>query len=197
MLKIILPVFMCLAFSATASIKSGAEIQPDNLFPSVKFSTSHGDIVVELNRSRAEITVNNFLRYAANKSYDGTIFHRVINGFVVQGGGYDEEYQALPSYPAIINESGNGLSNSYATIAMARENDPHSATRQFYFNMADNDRLNPGKRWGYAVFGSVTQGEEVLEKIQAVETHMHPELLWADVPVNPVVLQSVTILPQN
>jgi peptidyl-prolyl cis-trans isomerase A (cyclophilin A) len=188
---------LLLCFNVTATVKDGAHIQPDNLFPKVKMSTSMGDLVLELDRSKAEITVNNFLRYAANGSYNDTVFHRIIENYIVQGGGYDKEYQQLATYPPIVNESGNGLENDFGTIAMAREREAHSATRQFFFNANDNDYLNPGRNWGYTVFGSIVEGDEVLEKMHTVQTHMDATLLWPDVPIKPVVLHTVTILPQE
>jgi peptidyl-prolyl cis-trans isomerase A (cyclophilin A) len=173
----------------------GSQIQADNYYPRVKLETSMGDIVVELNRSRAPIAVNNFLRYSVKRSYEGTIFHRVIADFVVQGGGYDEEFAELPSYGYIFNESGNGLKNQKYTIAMARQNDPHSANRQFFFNMNDNESLDPGRNWGYTVFGTVVEGYETLDKIALVKTDIDPTFGWPDVPVDKVVLKRVVILP--
>lgn len=173
----------------------GSEIQPDNLYPRVKMETSMGDMVVELDRNRAPITVNNFLRYVDKGSYDQTIFHRVVNGFVVQGGGYDKDFRTLPTFGTIYNESGNGLKNDIYTIAMAREDNPHSATRQFYFNVMDNESLNPGRRWGYTVFGLVLEGAEVIDKISAVDTEYNMQMGWQSVPVEPVMLNKVSLLP--
>ena len=165
------------------------EMIPDNLFPVIKMETSMGDIEVELNRMRAPITSNNFLRYVLEKEYDGTIFHRVMPGFVVQGGGYTKDIEEKTLHENILNESGNGLQNNTGTIAMARYDDPHSATRQFYFNMDNNTSLNPGSRnWGYTVFGQVISGMEVLEAIAAVETGYSEDLDAEDVPLEPVVL---------
>ncbi|MBT1062407.1 peptidylprolyl isomerase [Bowmanella sp. Y26] len=175
----------------------GSQLQKGNLFPKVKLETSMGDIVVELDRAAAPITTNNFLLYVDKRSYEGTIFHRVIQDFVVQGGGYDQEFNTKPVMKTIFNESGNGNKNELYTIAMARENDPHSAGRQFFFNMNDNPSLNPGRKWGYAVFGRVVEGTEVLDKIAAVETQVHPTWGWPDVPVEPVVLLKATLLPQQ
>ncbi|PMG39424.1 peptidylprolyl isomerase, partial [Shewanella sp. 10N.286.52.B9] len=139
---------------STMVAQAAVDIQPDTLYPKVEFDTSMGKVVVELDRTRAPLTVDNFLTYVVKGDYDNTIFHRVIADFVVQGGGLTSEFEELPSLDPIVNESGNGLSNAMGTIAMARDNDPHSATRQFYFNVGDNKNLNPSKRrWGYAVFG--------------------------------------------
>ena len=165
------------------------EMIPDNLFPIVKIETSMGDIEVELNRMRAPISSNNFLRYVLEGEYDGTIFHRVMPGFVVQGGGYSKEIEEKTLHENILNESGNGLQNTTGSIAMARYDDPHSATRQFFFNMSNNTSLNPSPRnWGYTVFGSVVSGMEVLEAIAEVETGYSEALDAEDVPVVPVML---------
>jgi len=185
------------ALSCEAKEQSGASIQPDNLFPVVEFQTTAGKIKIELDRYRAPITTNNFLHYVMNGSYDGTIFHRVKKDFVVQGGGYDEKFKERKKRTPIFNESGNGLKNEIFTIAMAREKDPHSAMRQFYFNMADNEGLDPGKSWGYAVFGLVSEGEEVLELISSTKTRMDPTYHWENVPVKPIFLIKAIVLEVN
>ena len=177
------------------AVKDGSHIQPDNFYPRVKMVTSMGDFIVELDRRKAPISVNNFLKYVDMRSYEDTIFHRIIPGFVVQGGGYTAEFEPKPSLGTIFNESGNGLKNETYTIAMARQNDPHSATRQFYFNMRDTPSLDPGRNWGYAVFGYVAEGSEVLDSISEVETQYSMDLRAPDVPITPVVLQKVIILP--
>jgi len=162
---------------------------PDNTFPIVELETSMGVIEVELNRMRAPITSNNFLRYVLEGEYDGTIFHRVMPGFVVQGGGYTREIDEKTMHDNILNESGNGLANVTGSIAMARYDDPHSATRQFYFNMNNNTSLDPSSRnWGYTVFGTVVSGMDVLEAIAAVETGYSEALDAEDVPMVPVLL---------
>ena len=173
------------------------EVLPDNYFPSVKLETSEGDIVVELNRMRAPVTANNFLRYVLDGHYDGTVFHRVIADFVVQGGGYTEDFEEKPARDPIINESGNGLKNMPMTIAMARYDDPHSATNQFYFNLAANTSLDPNpKSWGYAVFGLVISGQDVVEAISAVKTGYHEGLDAEDVPLVPVKILSASVVEQ-
>jgi peptidyl-prolyl cis-trans isomerase A (cyclophilin A) len=172
----------------------GSHIQPDNYYPRVKMITSMGDIIVELDRSRAPITVNNFLRYVDKRSYEDTIFHRIVPAFVVQGGGYDTNFVEKPSFGKIFNESGNGLKNKMYNITMARQNKPHSATRQFFFNMDNNDSLDPGKNWGYTVFGSVVEGYEVLDKMAEVKTNFDPKYGWSDVPVEQVILIKVMVL---
>lgn len=169
-------------------------VYPDALFPVVVFETSEGTFEVELNRRRAPVTVNNFLRYVKDRAYDNTLFHRVIDQFVVQGGGYHRDLSEVEELGAIVNESGNGLANEARTIAMARLDDPHSAGSQFYFNMIDNESLNPGRRnWGYTVFGLVIEGWEVLETIAAVPTGFSDDLGATDVPVAQVVLRSVRL----
>jgi len=170
------------------------EMIPDNLFPVIEMETSAGVIEVELNRMRAPITSNNFLRYVLDGAYNGTIFHRVMPGFVVQGGGYTPEIEEVAEHDRIFNESGNGLKNSRGSIAMARYNDPHSATNQFYFNMENNTSLDPGSRsWGYAVFGEVIAGMDVLDTIAGVETGYSEALNAEDVPVEQVLLISVSV----
>lgn len=173
----------------------GAAIQKDNFYPRVKLITSEGDIIVELNRAKAPITTNNFLTYVKQGEYDNTVFHRIIPDYIVQGGGYDTEYKDKKELFKIVNESGNGLKNEMYSIAMARMSDPHSAKRQFFFNMKDNENLDPGRSWGYAVFGMVMEGHEVLDKISMVETHTHPEHGFLDAPVEDIILKRVSILP--
>jgi peptidyl-prolyl cis-trans isomerase A (cyclophilin A) len=170
------------------------DVLPDNAFPTVRLETSVGVVEVELNRMRAPATVNNFLRYVLDGHYDNTIFHRVMKDFVVQGGGYDEQYSERKLRPPVMNESGNGQKNNRGTIAMARFDDPHSATSQFFFNMSDNEALNPGARnWGYTVFGDVISGQEVLDAIAQVETGYNAEVDFQDVPLVPVKLLKVSV----
>jgi peptidyl-prolyl cis-trans isomerase A (cyclophilin A) len=184
---------LLLSFGAQA-----LDIQPDTLYPKVEFDTSMGKIVVELDRTRAPITVDNFLTYVVKGSYNNTLFHRVIADFVVQGGGITPKLVEIPVADFIVNESGNGLSNALGTIAMARDNEPHSANSQFYFNVADNKKLDPSKRrWGYAVFGEVIEGMQVLEAMALVETQHNTKLNWPDVPVTPIVLKSAKLLPRQ
>lgn len=170
-------------------------IDPDNLFPQVKLETSMGVIIVELDRVRAPITVDNFLTYVVSGEYDNTIFHRVMPEFIVQGGGYNKDFELKKVNGNIINESGNGLKNEIGTIAMAKENRPHTANRQFFFNVADNSSLDPGRRWGYAVFGAVIEGQEVVDAMALVKTDYNDEMSWEDVPVEPVMLIKASLLP--
>jgi len=173
------------------------DVMPDNLFPTVLLETSMGDVVVELNRLRAPVSTNNFLRYVLEKKYNNTIFHRVMPGFVVQGGGYTEALEERELHAPIINESGNGLKNMPMTIAMARFDNPHSASNQFYFNLAGNSSLDPNsKNWGYAVFGLVISGSEVVEAISGVDTGYSENLDASDVPLVPVKLLSATVIEE-
>jgi peptidyl-prolyl cis-trans isomerase A (cyclophilin A) len=195
---LLLSILLALSSVSFALVKDdGSQIQAENYYPRIKFETTMGDIIVELNRPKAPLSVNNFLRYALKRGYDDTIFHRVIIDFVVQGGGYDENFASLGSYGNIINESGNGLKNQKYSLAMARQNDPHSANRQFFFNLDDNVSLDPGRDWGYTVFGSVVEGYEILDKISQTPTDVDPTYGWPDVPVEKVMLKRVTILPMQ
>ena len=170
------------------------EMIPDNMFPIVELETTMGVIEVELNRMRAPITSNNFLRYVLEGEYNGTIFHRVMPGFVVQGGGYTVDIEEKTLHENVFNESGNGLKNNTGSIAMARYDDPHSATRQFYFNMNNNTSLDPGSsNWGYTVFGTVVSGMDVLEAIAAVETGYSEAMDAEDVPMVPVLLIKASV----
>ncbi|WP_218352327.1 peptidylprolyl isomerase [Alteromonas lipotrueiana] len=198
MLRYLLLILIFAAAPAMAKDKEdGSNVQPDNFYPQVKIQTSMGDIVVELDRRRAPITTNNFLRYVSKHGYNGTLFHRVVPGFVVQGGGYNTDYDEKPSYPEIFNESGNGMKNELYTIAMARQNDAHSATRQFFFNVNDNPSLDPGKEWGYAVFGMIVEGQEVVDKMMEVETEYQLRLREPNSPIEPIILEKATVLPAN
>ena len=171
------------------------KVVPDNTFPTVSLETSMGTVVVELDRRRAPVTANNFLRYVLAGAYDNTIFHRVMPGFVVQGGGYNEQLEEPDLFAPIINESGNGLKNQMMTVAMARFDDPHSATNQFYFNLADNESLDPNSRnWGYAVFGQVIEGWDVVMSIAGVETGYDQALDAENVPLVPVKLLKAKVV---
>jgi peptidyl-prolyl cis-trans isomerase B (cyclophilin B) len=162
----------------------------------VRMSTILGDMILELDAENAPKTVENFVSYASSGFYDGTIFHRVINNFMVQGGGFDADMRQKTTDAPIDNEANNGLKNNHGTIAMARTMDPHSATAQFFINVSDNDFLNHTAEnmqgWGYAVFGQVVEGQEVLDKIRVVPTGSQAG--HQDVPVDPVVIESVTVL---
>jgi cyclophilin family peptidyl-prolyl cis-trans isomerase len=186
-----------LALIALSAVMAGpalAEGEPVPLFPKIALETNKGTIVVELDGNRAPITVANFVTYVRDGHYDGTIFHRVIPGFVAQGGGYDREYGERPTRAPIPNESGNGLANAAGTIAMARQNPPHTATSQFYINLADNEALDPNpRRWGYTVFGQVVEGMDVLVAIAAVPTGGAGPF-GSDVPQAPVIIEKARLL---
>ncbi len=158
--------------------------------------TTFGEIKLELDAEKAPITVANFLNYAREGFYDGTIFHRVIDNFMIQGGGFDTDMQQKANGDTIENEADNGLKNDFGTIAMARTSDPHSATSQFFINVKDNDFLNfrakNSQGWGYTVFGKVTGGTEVLDKIRGVATSSRKG--HQDVPTEPVIIESVVIV---
>jgi cyclophilin family peptidyl-prolyl cis-trans isomerase len=160
----------------------------------VTLETSLGTIQLELDADKAPATVANFVQYAKGGHYDGLVFHRVIKGFMIQGGGYDEKFNQRKTRAPIQNEGANGLKNARGTIAMARTGDPHSATSQFFINHADNAFLDhPGRDgWGYAVFGKVTAGMEVVDKIAAAQTGPIPPF-GRDVPVTAVVIKSVKV----
>lgn len=162
--------------------------------PMVEMETSSGKIVIELYPDKAPKSVENFLQYAKDGFYNGTIFHRVIAGFMIQGGGFTDKMVQKPTRAPVQNEAANGLKNDRGTLAMARTNDPHSATAQFYINHKDNASLNyrgPGN-FGYAVFGRVTQGMEVVDAIAKVPTGRAGP--FTDVPRQPVVIQSVKVI---
>jgi peptidyl-prolyl cis-trans isomerase A (cyclophilin A) len=186
--------FILLMFNTPVQAKNIA-IDPNNIFPKVKLETSMGIIIVELDRIKAPITVDNFLTYVVTGEYNNTVFHRIVEDFIVQGGGYDVDFTPKKLNKNIINESGNGLKNEVGTIAMAKESRPHTANRQFFFNINDNTSLDPGRRWGYAVFGAITDGEEVLEAIGKVKTDYNDTMGWEDVPLEPVILIKATLLP--
>jgi len=161
----------------------------------VVISTSLGDITVKLDQKKAPITVANFLKYVKDKHYDGTVFHRVIKGFMIQGGGFDEKLHEIGAkYPPVKNESRNGLKNVVGAIAMARTNDPDSATDQFFIDTVDNARLdNPP---GYCVFGKVVKGLDVVRKIESSRTETKPSadgVPLADAPVTTVLIKSIRL----
>lgn len=160
----------------------------------VKFETNFGDIVIDLNAEKAPITVANFLSYVDDGFYDGTIFHRVIKGFMIQGGGFDESMSQKQTKAAIENEANNGLKNDHYTIAMARTSMPHSATGQFFINGNNNDFLNhtapTGSGWGYCVFGKVIEGMDVVDKIIQAKTGNKNG--HQDVPVENVVIKKAS-----
>jgi len=161
---------------------------------SVLLTTNHGQITLELDTDKAPKTVENFLNYVKSGHYDGTIFHRVIDGFMIQGGGFSPDMRQKPTEDPVENEANNGLTNDRYTIAMARTSDPHSASAQFFINVNDNDFLNfPGSDgWGYCVFGKVTSGTEVVDTIGKVETGRRS--MFSDVPTEDVVIEKAEIV---
>ena len=165
--------------------------------PRVEIETTLGNIVLELAPDKAPKTVANFLQYVKDDFYDNTIFHRVIDGFMIQGGGFTPEFERKQTRPAIVNEADNGLQNKTGTIAMARTMDPHSASAQFFINVADNDFLDHSNKtprgWGYAVFGRVIKGMNVVNKIKAIPTGPGGPFP-KDVPQTPVIIKNMTVL---
>jgi len=164
------------------------------LYPRVKVETTKGDFVLQLNGQRAPVTVANFIDYVRSGHYAGTVFHRVIDGFMIQGGGFTAELKEKSANETIANESGNGLQNRRGTVAMARTSKPHSANAQFFINLVDNSRLDPSAtRWGYAVFGEVIEGMEVIDQIGLSPTGPGGPFP-TDVPQVPVIIEKVSLL---
>ena len=164
----------------------------------INFETNLGNITIELDKKKAPKTVNNFVKYIQEGHYDKTIFHRVINGFMIQGGGFEKNMKEKATTAPIENEADNGLKNKAYTLAMARTSDPHSASAQFFINLVDNDFLDHSSKtmsgWGYAVFGKVIKGMEVVDKISEVATATKG--FHDDVPVKPITIKKATILKQ-
>ncbi|AIG01718.1 peptidyl-prolyl cis-trans isomerase B [Pseudomonas fluorescens] len=163
----------------------------------VKLSTNHGDIVIELNTEKAPTTVANFIEYVNAGHYENTVFHRVIGNFMIQGGGFEPGMkEKKDKRPSIQNEADNGLSNDKYTVAMARTMEPHSASAQFFINVADNAFLNHSAKtvqgWGYAVFGKVTEGQDIVDKIKGVQTT--GKAGHQDVPVEDVIIEKAEII---
>lgn len=180
----LLVLFVTLLFSLTAFAAN----------PQVEMKTSQGIIIIELYRDKAPQSVENFLRYVKEDFYKGTLFHRVIDGFMIQGGGFSSGMKEKPTREPIQNEAKNGVKNEMGTIAMARTGDPHSATAQFFINLKNNTSLdypNPDG-WGYAVFGKVIKGLDVVQKIGKTTTGSSG--FYQDVPTTPIVIESVKIL---
>ena len=164
--------------------------------PRVKMSTNQGDFIISLNAEKAPKTVANFLAYVKDGFFDGTIFHRVIDGFMIQGGGFEPGLKQKPTKAPVENEANNGLKNNKYTLAMARTSDPHSATAQFFINVANNDFLNhtapTAQGWGYAVFGEVVEGQDVIDKMKGVPTGNSG--FHQNVPTNDVVITKAVVL---
>jgi cyclophilin family peptidyl-prolyl cis-trans isomerase len=172
-----------------------AAAQPASaLAPRVRFETSVGDFVVEVDTVRAPLTAENFLRYVRDGAYDGTVFHRVIANFIVQAGGYDDRLTLRAARATIPNESGNGLSNRRGTLGLAREESPHSGSSQFYINLIDNPGLDPlPSRWGYTVFGRVVEGMDILDRIGYLRTETVANF-GGDVPVERPVIRRAWVV---
>ena len=186
--------FAALGVSVYAAEKPAAQEKPVAA-TDVQVVTSLGNFTIELNAERAPITVAQFLKFVDQGFYSGTIFHRAIPSFVIQGGGYDTDYKLKGNPPKVFNESGNGLTNQRGTVGLARPPDPHSGDAQFYVNLADNAALDPNQtRWGYAVFGKVVQGMEVVDQISVVPTGSRGPFK-ENAPLKPVVIQKIERVP--
>lgn len=199
MLKTVKMVFFSLCLMLSLSLlASKVEAAPKDQ-PVVKIETNMGNIVVELDESKAPLTTQNFLKYVESGHYEGTIFHRVIRDFMIQGGGLTSDMKDKPTRAPIKNEANNGLHNRKYTIAMARTSDPHSATAQFFINTANNSNLDyrgsNEQDWGYAVFGRVISGKEVVDKIERVATTSRG--MHKDVPISPIVIRKISIMPRK
>jgi peptidyl-prolyl cis-trans isomerase A (cyclophilin A) len=187
------------ALSALALVALAGPALASEAAPQVKFETSLGNFVVEVYPDKAPKTVANFLQYVRDKHYDGTIFHRVIADFMIQGGGYDAGYKQKPTRASVVHEGkeamAKGLRNTAGTLAMARTSDPNSASSQFFINVKDNDFLDPGTRdpFGYTVFGKVVSGMDVVEKIRRTATGPGGPF-GSDVPRTPITINSATVL---
>jgi len=181
------------ALVLAATLTVGASAWAQGAAPRVKLATSAGDIVVELAPEKAPKTVTNFLQYVNDKHYDGTVFHRVIDGFMIQGGGFTADMQQKPTRAPIPLEASNGLKNDRYTIAMARTGNPNSATSQFFINVKNNDSLNAPNPdgYGYTVFGKVVAGTDVVDKIRAVQTGNKGGM--QNVPVETLTIKSATL----
>ena len=181
-----------------ADAAPAADVAKAPVASKVLIKTSLGDMTVELYPDKSPKSVENFLTYVNAGFYDGTIFHRVIDNFMIQGGGFTRELRQKPTRPAIANEAKNGLSNTRGTLAMARTGDPNSATAQFFINVVDNPRLDftseaNGATWGYTVFGKVVSGLDVVDKIKAVPTGPQGPFK-SDVPTTPVVIEKISAI---
>jgi peptidyl-prolyl cis-trans isomerase A (cyclophilin A) len=189
---------LLMSFQLFAANTKGQYIQPNNFSPKVRIETSMGNVIIELDRYRAKITVDNFLGYVTRGQYDKTMIHRVEEGYLIQGGGFMTNYTDVEPDAPIFNESGNGLKNKEGTIAMAKQlNDAHSATNQFFINLNDNSNLDPGSSWGYAVFGEVIEGYEILEAMAEVEVGFSEDLGYTTVPKKMITIIRVVILDEE
>jgi len=182
------------ALSAGVAYAQEEQAEVVSTDPRVNVVTNAGSFVIELDADRAPLTVENFLAYAREGHYDGTIFHRVIQGFVAQAGGYTGDFQLKPTERMVVNEAGNGLSNLRGTVGLARTSDPHSGNSQFYINLVDNLDLNPRPtRWGYAVFGTVVEGMAIVDEIGHVPTGANGPF-ERNVPMQNIVIERVEVI---
>ena len=194
--RVFCAVVLCAAASAWAQPAASAS---ETTAPRVKFTTNYGDFVVELYPDIAPKTVENFLQYVRDKHYDGTIFHRVISNFMIQGGGFDQRFMERPTRAPVMHEGREALArggprNTVGTLAMARTNAPHSATAQFFINVVDNGFLDPtAQQWGYTTFGKVVSGMDVVNKIRSIPTGFGGPFS-SDVPLKPAIIQSAVAL---
>lgn len=185
--------FSLMSLNTSASCPSDPSF-PEVTFPELTITTNLGEVVIELDRSRAPLTVNHFLHLVETKAFDNNLVHRVVADYVVQTGAFKTDFSAVESCGKLFNESGNGLSNDRGTLAMARHNDPHSATSSFFINLKNNDNLNPNdKGWGYTVFGYVVSGMDVVDQMAQVPTAYNTALDAKDVPVNPLSITNVRL----
>lgn len=194
--SLIIAIILAMFAIVTADEKKEQNMQDLNVI----ITTSKGDIQLELWADKSPKTVENFVNYIEDGYYNGVIFHRIINGFMIQAGGFDEnENRKIPKYDPITNEADNMLSNDYGTIAMARKPNPHSAQAQFFINVNDNkflDHKDTGKGFGYCVFGKVTKGLDVVNKIKSVETHVNPKFGMKDWPKEQILITEIKIIEE-
>ncbi|MEZ5497597.1 MAG: peptidylprolyl isomerase [Gammaproteobacteria bacterium] len=188
--KLAKTIFICLSLMVSLALSAAPVL--------VKMQTNRGDIYLELYPEKAPLSVANFTQYIKEGFYNGTIFHRVISNFMIQGGGYDQDLVRKNTNPPIQNEAGNGLKNLRGTIAMARTNDPHSGTSQFFINVVDNPALDftgeqNSRTWGYAVFGKVIEGMDVVDEIKLTPTGPNPPFR-SDVPIKTIKIESVSVI---
>ena len=193
-MRLLVTLFGTALISGFASAQETVQQEIVSMDPRVNVVTSVGSFVIELDADRAPLTVENFLAYVREGHYDGTIFHRVIQGFVAQAGGYTGDFQLKTADRTVVNESGNGLGNLRGTVGLARTGDPHSGNSQFYINLVDNLDLNPRPtRWGYTVFGTVVEAMEVVDEIGHVATGANGPF-ERNVPVEDIVIQRAEVL---
>lgn len=194
MRTMLLILLLCFAVNWAAADCPDEVVYPELMFPEVVIETSLGEIVVELDRQRAPLTVNHFLYHMKNKRFDDNLVHRIVENYVVQTGAFKSDLTEVQACGKLINESGNGLKNHKYTIAMARYPEPHTAGSSYYFNLNDNDKLNPNdKGWGYAVFGQVIAGQAVLDAMNGKQTVFYQAIDAANFPKQKIIVKSVRL----